>query len=275
MPIRDMAKPLSISVMSDLPRLISVWLNQTVAPLATSRSYKSFAVSVRSAQAWQRKRSRFSGLMRACSSALRASGSIARHCVEEYDTAPPPRSRRVPPAPPPPPPPDGDPPPPLPSRMTGGGEYEGRGRYVDRYLHTGQFARPLAVRWPSLGAVHPLMPPKVRTTSDRTRLATAPASQRLRATAAPRARSRPRKRRRGAAPVLGARRVSAPTLSLANVLPALTRGPPGRRHATMAGAQVSVVTAPFDPRRRRGNPARSSRDLDRTLPRLRTRRPRR
>ncbi len=60
-PIRDIARPLSISRRSDLPSPTSVSLNHTVAPLATSWSYRSFATPCRSSQAWQRKRSRWSG----------------------------------------------------------------------------------------------------------------------------------------------------------------------------------------------------------------------
>ena len=94
MPIREVAKPLSISRRSDLPRPTSFSLNQTVAPRDVSRSHSSFAAPLRSSQAWHRKRSRRSGWLRAYASAFWARGSIVRHSTVVYITDAPPRRRR-------------------------------------------------------------------------------------------------------------------------------------------------------------------------------------
>jgi hypothetical protein len=51
MPIREVARPLSISRRRDLPRPTSFSLNQTVAQRETSRSYNSLAAPFRSSHA--------------------------------------------------------------------------------------------------------------------------------------------------------------------------------------------------------------------------------
>src|SRR4051812_7879740 len=124
-PTREFLRPLSISRSICLPRATSFSLNQTVAPLDFRRSYNSEALPSLSSQAWQRKRSRRSGCSRACSTALRARGSMERHSEAVYDTDPPALARRA--LPPPDDPPRVDPPPPNddPLRYEGtGGEYE-------------------------------------------------------------------------------------------------------------------------------------------------------